>query len=112
MHYVMCPSCDVHSIIASQAASDAARVLERLSLVELHWKLPTRVAEAAGGTPPGAEKGHAVGKQGGGRGRGQVPETSDVYELGVELRRARGSRVHAAAAPRVYAPRFPKVRCY
>lgn len=101
---------DVIRINAAQAASDAARVLERLSLVELHWKLPTRVAEAAGDALPGVEKGRAAGKQGGGRGRGQVAETSEMCELEVELRRARGFRSHAASAPRVYAPRFPKVR--
>lgn len=85
-------------------------MLERLSLVEVHWKLPTRVTTK--GVVPGVVKGHEADGNGLGRGQSAAQETSEVYEMEVELRRARGCRAQGSGAPRVYAPRFPKVgRC-
>ena len=84
-----------------QAAAESVRVLERLTPVEMHWKPPTWVP--AKGAPPGSEASTGDGKLFGG--------ACETCELEVELRRAgsKWGRATVAGAPRVYAPRFPKV---
>ena len=78
-------------------------MLERLSLVDVQWKAPAHVS--ARSAPQGGKE-FADGK-------GSSGESLHCqYELEVELKRVgfRGGRSAGAGAPRVYAPRFPKVR--